>query len=128
MLKFFLALVLLVAGAKVIFFSDNSPVNLSDETKHKAGAAASVDFAKCLNEKGAIMYGIDTCEHCQMQKKMFGDAFENIKYINCYFEKERCAAEGIPGYPVWQIGNKKISGIQTFSSLSALTGCMEPIQ
>ena len=38
------------------------------------------NFAKCLTEKGAVMYGaMDWCKFTQAQKAMFGKSF---KYIN----------------------------------------------
>lgn len=33
------------------------------------------DFAKCLTEKGAKMYGTSWCGHCKNQKALFGDSF-----------------------------------------------------
>jgi len=34
------------------------------------------DFAECLNQKGAVMYGAYWCGHCKDQKKMFGNSFK----------------------------------------------------
>ncbi len=84
------------------------------------------NFAICLMKKGVIMYGVDTCEYCQLQKKMFGSAFEKINYINCDFEGEICGRKGIEHYPVWEINGQTISGVQTFAGLSRATGCAEP--
>ncbi len=118
----FILVVALVAGF-IKLFAWNSPGAISEETKHKETSITTEDFAKCLNGKGLIMYGDDTCEKCQAQKKMFGDAFSEINYVNCYFEKDKCAAAGVTGYPMWVIEEKKLSGLQKFSNLSALTGC-----
>lgn len=126
-LKFIVVMALLAAGFKLFIFNSNSG-QINDETKHKDAGISREDFAKCLNEKGLIMYGVDTCEFCLAQKKMFGSAFEKINYINCYFDKDKCATEGVTGYPLWVIGERRVSGIQKFTNLAALTGCTEPTE
>ena len=43
------------------------------------------DFAKCLTENGATMYGTVWCGHCNNQKDMFGDSvpmFNNKNEMN----------------------------------------------
>lgn len=126
-LKFILVVAVLLAFGKMYFIDSNS-ANFDDETKHKEASLSRENFAKCLNEKGLIMYGIDTCEYCQAQKKMFGSAFGKINYINCDFDKEKCKAAEITGYPMWTNGENKITGLQKFANLSALTGCAVPIE
>jgi hypothetical protein len=126
-LKFVLIVILLAAIIKLFFFSSGRGYS-DNETKHKEAAVTIENFAKCLNEKGLVMYGIDTCEFCQAQKKMFGAAFEKINYVNCDFDKDKCAAEGVTGYPMWTLGERKINGIQIFEKLSVLTGCTAPVE
>lgn len=72
------------------------------------------DFAKCLTEKGAVMYGEDWCKYTQGQKGMFGKSF---KYIN-YKVKT-----GLEVRPTWVIDGKTYEKVQSFERLSALTGC-----
>ena len=38
------------------------------------------DFAKCLTEKGAVMYGASWCQYTQAQKRMFGNSMRFIDY------------------------------------------------
>jgi hypothetical protein len=83
-------------------------------------------FSLCLQEKGAIMYGSDTCPECLNQKKVFGDAFENIDYRNCDFQKNECEKLGITSYPVWKNGDKVLPGFQSFSNLAQFSGCSLP--
>jgi len=125
-LKFILVVALFFAGVKLFMVSPNAANDL--ETKHKDSSISREDFAKCLNEKGLIMYGDDTCDHCLAQKKMFGTSFENINYVNCYFDKDKCDAQGITGYPTWVMGDQKISGVQKFANLAAISGCSAPIE
>ncbi len=72
------------------------------------------DFAKCLAEKGAVMYGEDWCQYTQGQKAMFGKSF---KYIN-YEVKPNLRIR-----PTWIIDGKTYEKVQSFERLSALTGC-----
>lgn len=76
------------------------------------------DFAKCLTEKGAVMYGaMSSCKFTQAQKGMFGKSF---KYIN-YHEFDELP--GIKKTPTWVIDDKWYENVQPFDKLSALTGC-----
>jgi thioredoxin-related protein len=118
LLKIFLVVAVLLAGVKLLLSNENGQASLELSDKQK--------FAICLMEKGVIMYGVDTCEYCQIQKKMFGSSFEKINYINCDFEQEICQAKAITKYPVWEISGKQSLGIQTFDQLGSATGCVVP--
>jgi len=89
-----------------------------------------VTFAKCLNEKGAKMFGAYWCSHCAAQKRMFGDAWEHITYVECSIEgnqraqTEICQNERISGYPTWEINGQKHTGEQTLDNLAKLSGCV----
>jgi len=72
------------------------------------------DFAKCLTEKGAVMYGEDWCKYTQGQKEMFGKSFKYIDYQ---------VKTGLIKRPTWIIGGKSYETVQSFERLSALTGC-----
>ncbi|MBI4447848.1 hypothetical protein HY643_02615 [Candidatus Woesearchaeota archaeon] len=72
------------------------------------------DFAKCLTEKGAVMYGENWCKYTQAQKGMFGRSF---KYVN-YVQKT-----GLRLRPTWVINGETYETVQSFEKLSELTGC-----
>ncbi|MBI2655824.1 hypothetical protein HYX06_05390 [Candidatus Woesearchaeota archaeon] len=75
-------------------------------------------FAKCLAEKGAVMYGaMDWCKYTQAQKGMFGKSF---KYINYHEFQE---LPGIKKTPTWVVNGEWHENVQPFDKLSALTGC-----
>ena len=75
-------------------------------------------FAKCLAEKGSVMYGaMDWCKYTQAQKAMFGKSF---KYINYHEFNE---LPGIKKTPTWVINGEWYENVQPFDKLSALTGC-----
>ena len=76
------------------------------------------DFAKCLTEKGAVMYGaMDWCKYTQAQKAMFGNSFRHINY------HEYDKLPGIKKTPTWVINGAWHENVQSFDKLAALTGC-----
>ena len=75
------------------------------------------DFAKCLKENGAVMYGADWCKFTQEQKGMFGPSF---KYLDYHDFSER---PDIKVTPTWIIEGKFYEKVQSFEKLSELTGC-----
>ncbi len=72
------------------------------------------EFAKCLTEKGAVMYGEDWCKYTNAQKGMFGKSF---KYINYQVK------EDLRKRPTWVIDGESYETVQSFERLSVLTGC-----
>ncbi len=105
------------------------------------------NFAKCLTEKGATMYGVFWCPHCAKQKKMFGSSFKQINYVECdsrcirnennklpayckgnVGNPELCKQKNVKLYPNWEFsdGTNK-EGVQLFEDLAAKTGCSVPM-
>ncbi|HLC47729.1 MAG TPA: hypothetical protein VJI13_01535 [Candidatus Norongarragalinales archaeon] len=85
-------------------------------------------FAQCLSNKDATMYGAYWCSHCANQKKMLGNSFKYVNYVECDSagpngKPDLCRQKGITGYPTWIIGNQTYEGEQNLQTLSALTGC-----
>jgi len=87
------------------------------------------DFAKCLGEKGAKMYGTFWCTHCKAQKELFGSSWKYAPYVECSTPDEKgqtqvCKDAGITGYPTWEFpGGNRTSGVVPLEELSARTGC-----
>jgi len=65
---------IVVVAVLLIFFSVSALGNRP---------AKYTDFAACIAESGATMYGADWCNHCQTQKRLFGRAFKKVSYENC---------------------------------------------
>jgi glutaredoxin len=84
------------------------------------------EFASCLSEKGATMYGTDWCPHCKAQKELFGKSFKNIIYTNCDKAKNLCDEAGVEGFPTWVFGEERASGTQSFAKLAEMSGCELP--
>ena len=94
----------------------------------------SVDnFAKCLTEKGAVMYGTFWCPHCANVKKEFGESFRYIKYIECdprgdNEQSELCIEKGIEAYATFEFTDgSRLVGEPGFEELSSKTGCEVPV-
>ncbi len=76
------------------------------------------NFAKCLTEKGAVVYGaIDWCKYTQGQRAMFGNSWKYLNYQD--FTK----LPGIKKTPTWVINGKWYENVQPFGKLAELTGC-----
>ncbi len=76
------------------------------------------NFAKCLTEKGVVVYGaIDWCKYTQVQKAMFGNSWKYLNYQD--FSK----LPDIKKTPTWVINEKWYENVQPFDKLSGLTGC-----
>ena len=89
---------------------------------------AITELAQCLTDKGTTMYGAYWCGHCSDQKKLFGNSFKYIEYIECDSkgndpQPERCQIEGVAGYPTWKINNQIISGVRSLDQLANLAEC-----
>ena len=87
------------------------------------------EIAKCMTEKGAIMYGSISCPHCSDQKARFGDAIKFINYLECnaYESPEDakiCIEKGIEALPTWDLPNgERILGNHPISELTEKAGC-----
>ena len=85
------------------------------------------EFAKCLGENDVVMYGAEWCSHCTAQKKMFGESFKYINYVECSEELKICSQKEIQGVPTWEFQNgEKLIGEQTIEKLSQKSGCPLP--
>ena len=92
-------------------------------------------FAQCLTEKGAVMYGAFWCPHCADVKKMFGESFRYIEYVECDPRGENeqsllCIEKEIESYATFEFNDDpttRIIGEPTFEELAAASGCAAPI-
>ncbi len=76
------------------------------------------EFANCLTEKGAVMYGASWCKYTTQQKGMFGKSFKFIDYRD--FSKN----PDVKITPTWYIGDEKLERVQSFDKLAQATGCV----
>jgi hypothetical protein len=92
--------------------------------KPGASAGALDEFAQCLAQKGATMYGAYWCSHCQSEKKALGDSFRFVPYVECSTESKKCLDAGVNGFPTWTFADgRKFVGEQGIEKLSQESGC-----
>ncbi len=116
-----LAMILFVVVPVVIF------AVVSSKSTVKSGQYDNL--AQCLTEKNTKMYGAYWCAHCANQKRMFGDSFSKVTYIECSLpggqgQVEECKEAGINGYPTWEFGDgSRLEGEVPLETLAAKSGC-----
>jgi len=137
-----IALIVIIAGLGIIFFSSNKVGDKNSKTNEPEGGQVSgattenensvykENLAKFLKEKGMILYGAYWCPHCKDQKALFGDAAKYLDYVECDAKGEganpdECVARGIEGYPTWIYEGKQYSGPQTLEELAEIVGFKE---
>lgn len=81
------------------------------------------DFAKCLTEKGAVIYGNDFCEYTRKEMNFFGKSSKYLNYIKCINNKALCDSKGVKLTPTWEINGEMHEQVQTLERLAYLTGC-----
>jgi glutaredoxin len=97
------------------------------ETDGSALGMKYATFAQCLAKKKVVMYGADSCPHCQRQKAMFGPAFKYVTYVECHDNPKVCLDKKIKGYPTWVFSNgHRFEGEQSFEKLSKESSCTLP--
>jgi len=81
------------------------------------------NFSKCLTESGMVIYGNDWCQNTQKQMAAFGKSEEYLNYVKCDDNRQLCQQKGVEITPTWEINGKIYSGIQSFQTLSEVSGC-----
>jgi thiol-disulfide isomerase/thioredoxin len=87
------------------------------------------DFAQCLSDKGATLYGASWCPHCQQQREMFGASQKYLNYVECSSqdgnpETAACENRNINSYPTWELADgTRLVGTQSLTKLSEASGC-----
>jgi hypothetical protein len=93
------------------------------------GSGKYDDFAKCLTDSGAKMYGTYWCPFCQQQKDMFAKSWKHVEYVECSLpnrggQTAECNAAGIKAYPTWEFADgQRFEGLLNLQQLSQITGC-----
>ena len=89
-------------------------------------------FAQCLTAKGAKMYGLYSCPHCQDQKEKFGSSVDYIPYIECGIKGSHvieavCTQAGVKQFPTWVFADgTRVIGAHDLDFLADATGCSLP--
>ncbi len=86
-------------------------------------------LTQCLTDNDVKMFGAFWCGACNAQKKMLGDSFDNVNYIECSLpdgqsQTEYCQSEGIQSYPTWEFADgSRMNGALTPEVLAEKSGC-----
>jgi hypothetical protein len=81
------------------------------------------DFAKCLTEKGAVVYGNDFCSFTNKQLNYFGNSDKYLDYVKCTENQALCNEKGVTVTPTWEIDGSMYKSVQTFEGLATISGC-----
>lgn len=81
------------------------------------------DFARCLTEKGAVIYGNDYCQYTTRQLGMFGKSSKYLNYIKCIDNEQLCNEKNVKITPTWEIKGEMYEQVQSFEKLSEMSGC-----
>ena len=101
-------------------------------TKTSTYTSEQIDsLAVCLTQKGVKMYGTDWCPHCINTKKLFGESFNKVAFINCDPKNTQnpadiniqCRTAGIEWYPTRIYKWEKYPWELSLEKLSEISGC-----
>lgn len=81
------------------------------------------DFAKCLTEKGAVIYGNDYCQYTNRELNFFGKSKGYLNYVKCAENKALCDNKGVKITPTWEINGQMLERVQSLEKLAELSGC-----
>ena len=79
-----------------------------------------IEVVKCIGEHSKLYTQLG-CHACETQKNLFGENYNLLNVVDCFYEREKC--EGIEATPTWIINGKKIKGVQSVEELKKLTNC-----
>lgn len=124
--KFFALLLVLFSA---LFFTGCAGISLGKISEEDQNG---IKIVKCLEAKGASMYGSYTCSHCKKQKLSFGEsASPFIPYHECNPqgknpEAQECINLKIEAFPTWIFTDgTRMVGYQAPEILREKTGCTD---
>lgn len=80
----------------------------------------SEEIAKCIGENSELYIQLG-CHACETQEEMFGENYQYLTVIDCFYERDKCGE--ITATPTWKIGGENTIGVQSIEELQKLTGC-----
>jgi len=84
------------------------------------GNGISKQITMCIANNSELYIQLG-CHTCKNQEKLFGENYQYLNVIDCWFEKEKCLE--IRYIPTWIINNEKYTGLRSIEELKELTGC-----
>jgi hypothetical protein len=77
-------------------------------------------ISKCIG-RNSVLYVRLGCHFCQIQEDMFGDNYQYLNTVDCFYQEDKCG--NITATPTWIIKKKMYEGVQSIEELKNLTGC-----
>jgi hypothetical protein len=91
-----------------IFLMNKSPANIEKST------------AQCIGANSELYVQLG-CHACAVQEDMFGENYQYLNIIDCFYEGDKCGA--ISATPTWIIDGEKYVDVKSVEELKELTGC-----
>ena len=113
-------LVLLAVGFYIVSYAITKYTGYSITGKAVYSKQERVEIAKCLSEKGVVLYCSSLSLNCMRQKNEIEDIFEYIGYLDCGEKPEECIDLSLPA---WKINNRFFYGIRDLGKLAESTDC-----
>ena len=89
-------------------------------------------LAEHLSAIGAKMYGAYWCDHCQQQKKYFGESADLLPYVECSPGGQSqpmsgaCRENYIKTFPTWVIKDQRVEAVLSLTELAEMSGFKAP--
>lgn len=89
---------------------------------NKSPNESSEKLAKCIGENSELYIQLG-CHACENQEDLFGENYQYLTVIDCFFSRDECIEKEIKATPTWIINNQEHVGAQSLEELKELTGC-----
>ena len=93
---------------------------LSYKSLFKHSQGTTEEIARCIGENSVVYVQLG-CHACEAQEELFGDSYQYLNVVDCFFDLDKC--QGISATPTWVIKGEEYKGVQSIESLQELTGC-----
>jgi glutaredoxin len=93
---------------------------------------AETALVEHLTKHGVKFYGAYWCQHCFMQKTLFGEtAAAQLPYVECAegadnSQPEICKQQNVSRFPTWEVNGKLLVGVRDLQDIAAMTGYTGP--
>jgi len=87
---------------------------------NKPNSSVDPNTAKCIGNNSVIYVQLG-CSACKLQEDMFGDSYQYLTRVDCFYERDKCS--NITATPTWTIKGQTYVGVQSIKILQNLTGC-----
>ncbi len=80
------------------------------------------EITECIASQSALYTQLG-CSACKKQENLFGENYQYLNVIDCFYEQEECIEKQIKYTPTWIVNNKEYIGVQSIEKLQELTNC-----